>query len=69
MVWSFAAPRLYESYKKQTLKHTVLFIGFSDEEAGLVGSKAFVKELMPAEIAHIKALVNVDSVGTGNLKV
>ncbi len=69
--WSGASllPSLYQSYKKQTLKHTVLFIGFSDEEAGLVGSKAFVKELLPEEIARIKALVNVDSVGTGNIKV
>ena len=69
--WSGAAllPSLYQSYKKQTLKHTVLFIGFSDEEVGLVGSKAFVKELLPEGLARIKALVNIDSVGTGNIKV
>jgi hypothetical protein len=60
---------LYESHRKYGHRYTIWFVAFTDEEAGLIGSKAFVKNMPREELARLKAFVNIDSVGTGNLKV
>src|SRR5437868_5041863 len=38
-------PSLYQSLKAFPRKHTYVFIGFTNEEAGLVGSKFYLHEL------------------------
>lgn len=44
--------------------YTMVFIAFSGEESGLLGSKAFVKN-PPFDLSSIKFLINFDMVGTG----
>ena len=46
-------------------KRTILFISFSGEEQGLVGSRLYVdRPLIP--IAMTKAMINIDHAGIGN---
>lgn len=69
--WSGAAllPSLLASLKDHPRKHTFIFVGFSDEEVGLVGSKAYVKQLSKEEIGRYRAMVNMDSLGLSPTKV
>jgi putative aminopeptidase FrvX len=69
--WSGAAllPSLYESLRDQPRKHTFVFVGFTDEEDGLVGSKFYVKQLTPDEAANIRAMVNLECLGLTPSKV
>jgi Zn-dependent M28 family amino/carboxypeptidase len=59
---------LYEGLKALQRKHTFTFIGFTDEEVGLVGSKFYVSRLSKDELAKIRAMVNLDSLGTSTTK-
>jgi hypothetical protein len=45
--WSGASllPSLYEALKGEARTHTYLFIGFTDAERGLVGSRDYVKQM------------------------
>lgn len=63
--WSGASllASLYESHKAYGHNYTIWFVAFTDEEVGLVGSKAFVKNMPREELARLKAFVNIDSVG------
>ena len=45
------------------LRHTVRVVLFDGEEAGLLGSKAWVESLSPEERARILAVINVEGVG------
>jgi putative aminopeptidase FrvX len=69
--WSGASllPSLFESLKGQPRHHTFLFIGFTDEEKGLVGSEAYAKRLTREERSKIRAMVNLDSLGLSPTKV
>ncbi len=69
--WSGAAmlPGLFESLKATPRRHNFIFIGFTDEEEGLVGSAFYVWHLEKKEIKRISAMINIDSVGTGETKV
>jgi hypothetical protein len=44
-------------------KATLIFITFSGEEEGLIGSKAFVRSLPAAERSRIKGVLNMDMIG------
>jgi putative aminopeptidase FrvX len=59
---------LYEGLKALQRKHTFTFIGFTDEEVGLVGSKFYVGHLSKDDLANIRAMVNLDSLGTSTTK-
>jgi Iap family predicted aminopeptidase len=65
--WSGASllPSLYQSLSEMPRKHTFRFIGFTDEEKGLVGSAFYAKSLTKEEIPNIKAMVNLDTLGLG----
>ena len=69
--WSGAAllPSLFEALKRTQRKHTFVFIGFTDEEKGLLGSKHYVRKLSKEEKANIIAMVNLDTIGLGPLNV
>ena len=69
--WSGAAllPSLYQSLSKHPRRHTFRFIGFTDEEKGLAGSRDYVEHLDKAERAQISAMINIDSVGTNPTKL
>ncbi len=69
--WSGASllPSLYESLKTVLRRHTFVFIGFTDEEKGLIGSRAYVHALSKEEAANISGMVNLDSLGTSTTKL
>ncbi len=60
---------LYESMRVAPRTHTFVFVGFSDEERGLIGSKSFVRDIPREEAARFHAMVNMDSLGMGPTKV
>jgi len=61
-------PSLLESLKSTLRRHTFVFIGFTDEEKGLVGSQFYVHELGKQGRREIRAMVNMDSLGTSPTK-
>ncbi|MGD0509142.1 MAG: M28 family peptidase [Terriglobales bacterium] len=69
--WTGAAllPSLLYSLSAQPRHHTLIFIGFSAEEKGLVGSRYYVDHLTSEQRAHIEAMVNFDSLGLGPTEV
>lgn len=69
--WSGASllPSLFESLNGEARRHTLVFIGFTDEEKGMVGSEAYAKRLTPEERGKIRAMVNLDSLGLSPTKV
>jgi Zn-dependent M28 family amino/carboxypeptidase len=62
-------PSLYRSLKTFPRRHTFLFIGFTDEEKGMVGSDFYVHRLSKDDVRGISAMVNMDSLGTTPTKV
>lgn len=69
--WSGASllPSLYYSLAAHPRQHTYIFIGFTDEEEGMVGSEFYVHHLTAEQRAKIKAMVNMDTLGLGPTKV
>ncbi|MBL8238795.1 MAG: M28 family peptidase [Bryobacterales bacterium] len=66
--WSGASllPSLYQSLRAvEGRRHTFLFIGFTDEEAGLVGARAWVKANQKTALKNVRAVINIDSVASG----
>ena len=62
-------PALLFSLRAQPRHHTLIFVGFSGEEEGLVGSQYYVDHLSNAQRTHIEAMVNFDSLGLGPTEV
>src|SRR6202140_2285388 len=62
-------PALLYSLSAQPRHHTFVFVAFSGEEKGLVGSRYYVDHLSIGERAQIEAMVNFDSLGLGPTKV
>ncbi|MFN3326218.1 MAG: M28 family metallopeptidase [Bryobacteraceae bacterium] len=69
--WSGAAllPSLLEGLAQTPRRHTYVFVGFTDEEIGLVGSRHYAKQLRPEERKKVKAMVNVDTLGLETTRV
>jgi len=69
--WSGAAmlPSLLQSLLKTPRKHTYVFIGFTAEEKGLVGSDAYTHDLSKEDRAKILAMVDIDTLGLSPTKV
>jgi hypothetical protein len=69
--WSGASllPSLYQSIKNEPRRHTYIFIGFTDEETGLVGSRFYVRKMTPDQVAATVAMVNMDVLGLGPTNV
>jgi Zn-dependent M28 family amino/carboxypeptidase len=69
--WSGASllPSLYQSLSSKPRHHTFVFISFTDEEKGFVGSRAYVAGLAGAEIARIRGMINIDTLGLGPTEV
>src|SRR5438876_1712006 len=63
--WSGASllPSLYQAVKIEPRKHTYIFIGFTDEEKGLVGSRFYVRQMTKEQVAATDAMVNMDTLG------
>ena len=69
--WSGASllPSLYEAVKVQPRKHTYVFIGFTDEERGEVGSHFYVQQMTKAQVVATDAMVNMDTLGLASTEV
>lgn len=69
--WSGASllPSLYQALRDRPRKHTFVFIGFTDEEKGLVGSNLYVKHLTEEQRSAVKAVVNLECLGLTPTKV
>jgi len=62
-------PALLYSLSAQPRHHTFVFVAFSGEEKGLVGSRYYADHLSADQRAQIEAMVNFDSLGLGPTKV
>jgi len=69
--WSGASllPSLYEAIKIEPRKHSYIFIGFTDEEVGEVGSAFYVHQMTKAQVAATDAMVNMDTLGLAPTEV
>ncbi len=69
--WSGASllPSLYQALKVEPRKHTYIFIGFTDEERGELGSKYYASRMTKPEVAATDAMVNMDTLGLTSTKV
>ena len=69
--WSGASllPSLYEAIKIEPRKHSYIFIGFTDEEVGEVGSAFYVHQMTRAQVAATDAMVNMDTLGLAPTEV
>jgi len=69
--WSGASllPSLFESLDGRPRKHTFLFVGFTAEEQGMIGSKFYVKWMTPQQVDETRAMVNIDTLALGPTKV
>ena len=63
--WSGASllPSLYEAIKKHSRQHSYIFIGFTDEERGEIGSHFYAREMTQEQVAATDAMVNMDTLG------
>lgn len=69
--WSGASmlPSLLETIETDPREHTYIFIGFTDEEKGLVGSHDYVAHLTKEQRAKISAMINFDTLGLAPTEV
>lgn len=69
--WAGAAmlPSLYAALASRPRRFTYVFVGFSAEEEGLLGSRAYVKEMPKEHRAKVRAMINLDCMGAGSTKV
>jgi len=69
--WSGASllPSLYETVKIEPRRHTYIFIGFTDEEQGEVGSRFYVRQMTKEQVATTDAMVNMDTLGLAPTEV
>ena len=63
--WSGASllPSLYQAVKVDPRTHSYVFIGFTDEEKGEVGSHFYVRQMSEEQVASTDAMVNMDTLG------
>ena len=63
--WSGASllPSLFQAVKVQPRKHTYIFIGFTDEENGEIGSRYYARQMTKEQVAATDAMVNMDALG------
>jgi hypothetical protein len=69
--WSGASllPSLYQAVKIDPRKHTYIFIGFTDEEKGEIGSHYYAREMTKEQIVATDAMVNMDTLGLAPTEV
>ncbi len=56
-------PSLYEAVKAAPRQHTYIFIGFTDEEQGEVGSRFYARQMTQEQVSATDAMVNMDTLG------
>src|SRR4029077_18427916 len=69
--WSGASllPSLYEAVRIEPRKHTYIFIGFTDEERGEIGSHFYARQMTKEQVAATDAMVNMDTLGLASTEI
>ena len=69
--WSGAAllPSLYQSLAGEKRRHTFIYIAFTGEEKGLLGSRFYVKQMTEEQSQRVRAMINFDTLGLSSTKV
>jgi Peptidase family M28 len=69
--WSGASllPSLLYSLNGQKRRHTFVFVGFTGEEKGLLGSDFYVRHLTAGQRSKIEGMINFDTLGLGPTEV
>lgn len=69
--WSGASllPSLFDTVRQQPRQHTYVFISFMGEEQRMLGSEYYVAHLTEEERNHIRAMINMDTLGLGTTAV
>lgn len=69
--WTGAAmlPSLVQGMVGSHPKHTYVFVGFSGEEGGLLGSEFYVKQVGKEQLKQIAAMVNLECLGLAPTEV
>jgi hypothetical protein len=69
--WSGASllASLFQAVALEPRQHTYVFIGFTEEERGLVGSRFYVRQMTPEQVAATDAMVNMDTLGLASTNV
>jgi Zn-dependent M28 family amino/carboxypeptidase len=65
--WSGASllPSLYQGLRTEPRQHTFIFVAFTGEEKGELGSQTYVRRMSKDEVARTEAMVNMDTLGLG----
>lgn len=65
--WSGATmvANMIQSLRTEARQHTFVFAAFAREEEGLLGAHSFAGQLKKPQLSHIRAMVNIDSLGLG----
>lgn len=69
--WSGASllPSLLYSVSDEPRRHTFVFVTFSGEEEGMLGSDFYAKQLNLKQRSSIEAMINLDTLGLGPTEV
>jgi hypothetical protein len=69
--WSGASllPNLLYSVSGRKRRHTFIFVGFTGEEKGLIGSDFYARHLSLEQRSKIEGMINFDTLGLGPTEV
>jgi len=69
--WSGASllPSLFYSMSATPRRHTYVFVAFTEEEAGLIGSEFYARNLPADQRTQVSGMVNLDTLGLGPTEV
>jgi hypothetical protein len=69
--WSGASllPTLYQGLRTFPRQHTFIFVSFSGEEKGELGSRSYVNKMTKEDVEKTSAMINMDSLGLGPTEV
>jgi Zn-dependent M28 family amino/carboxypeptidase len=62
-------PSLYQSLGSMPRRHTYIFISFTDEEKGFIGSDFYARHLSREEVARIQGMIDIDTLGLGPTEI
>ncbi|HEY7354327.1 MAG TPA: M28 family peptidase [Terriglobales bacterium] len=69
--WSGASllASIYQILRSKPRQYTFVFVAFSGEEKGLIGSRYYVKSLTAAALTKIRAMICIDTLGLSTTEV
>jgi hypothetical protein len=69
--WSGASllPSFYQTLSAEPRQNTFVFVAFSGEEKGLVGSRYYVKSMSRENLGKVRAMICIDTLGLSTTEV